>query len=549
MGKAPDILPPATRSVIWSVELACGSIHNETMALEEYHAKRAFDATPEPTGTHHDTANEPLRFVVQKHDASQLHYDFRLEMEGVLKSWAVPKVPSLNPADKHLAMMTEDHPFEYRTFEGTIPEGNYGAGTVMVWDEGAYEPLHANGYREHDEQLARAGWHAGHLTFILNGTKLKGEFALIKMQHAEDNAWLLIKAHKDKYAGNIDVTKQDRSAITGRTLEEIAAHAPITQLHANLEDTPARALPDQPRPMLAELAEGPFDDPDWRFEVKWDGYRVMARTTPKGVQLFSRNGQDYSQTFAPVTTELEHLRLPAVIDGEMVIVDDAGKSNFQMLQNYLRTGAGRLVYYAFDLPYLNGHDLSSLPLDQRRELLRRVLPQGHHLRLSEDLAGVGRALFKQAQAGGLEGLMAKRASSTYQAGRRSQDWLKVKASHRQEAVIIGYTEPRGGANTSARAPALLRKPLGVRRLHRHRLRRGHPARPPRTPSAAAPRHLPRPPCTPNQRAGHVGRTQAGGRDFVHRMDRRRLYAASRLHGATQRQRPSRGRARAAKHHR
>jgi bifunctional non-homologous end joining protein LigD len=415
------------------------------MALDEYHSKRKFDSTPEPAGARHDSDQEPLRFVVQKHDATRLHYDFRLEMEGVLKSWAVPKGPSLNPQDKHLAMQTEDHPFDYRTFEGVIPKGNYGAGPVMVWDEGTYEPLHATGDREQDDKLAREGLHKGHITFILHGTKLKGEFALIKMEHSdEENAWLLVKAQKDEYAGDTDVTTQDRSAVTGRTLEEIAAHEPVEHLEADLSDAPKHKLPADIQPMLAETATEPFDDPDWRYEIKWDGYRILARVEAGEVKLLSRKAQDYTDRFSVVADELRQLHIPAIIDGEMVIVDDSGKSDFQKLQNYLRTGDGRLVYYAFDLLHFDGHDLTSLPLSDRQELLRRALPQGDHLKLSEPLVEHGTALFAQAKSNGLEGLMAKRSSSLYLPGKRSRDWLKIKASLRQEAVIIGYTKPRAG---------------------------------------------------------------------------------------------------------
>jgi bifunctional non-homologous end joining protein LigD len=414
------------------------------MSLEEYHSKRKFDDTPEPAGLP-GGGDGPLRFVVQKHDASRLHYDFRLEAGGVLKSWAVPRGPSTNPEDKHLAVMVEDHPYDYRTFEGIIPKGQYGGGPVMVWDEGIYEPLGATGDREHDDKLVREGIHKGHVTFILQGTKLRGEWALVKMEHAdEENAWLMIKARKDEYANEADVTKKDRSVITGRTIEEINDHKPITKLLFDLEGTPKQTLPSEPRPMLAELGEKPFDDPDWRYEIKWDGYRIMAQLDKGKVKLISRNGQDYTSKFAPVVAELEQLHVSAVIDGEMVVVDDSGKSHFQMLQNYLRTQSGDLVYYAFDLPHLDGHDLTGLPLDQRQELLRRVLPQGPHLKLSEAIAGQGLALFKQASALGLEGLIAKRSSSLYRPGKRTSDWLKLKTRHRQEAVIVGWTEPRGG---------------------------------------------------------------------------------------------------------
>jgi bifunctional non-homologous end joining protein LigD len=416
------------------------------MALEEYKKKRSFEKTPEPAGSKHEAPGKPLRFVVQKHNATRLHYDFRLEAEGVLKSWAVPKGPSVNPEDKHLAVMVEDHPFDYRTFEGNIPKGEYGGGPVMVWDEGTYEPYGSTGEREADDKAIRQGIHRGHVTFILHGTKLGGEFALVKMEHAEEeNAWLLIKAAKDKFARAVDILKQNRSVITGRTTEEIAAAAPINKLFLDLHGAKKQPLPTHPKPMLAETAPEPFDDPDWRFEVKWDGYRQLARIEPGGhVKLLSRNAQDYTEAFAPVAHDLSRLHVPALIDGEVVVVDEHGRSNFQMLQNYLRTGAGRLVYYAFDLLHLDSHDLMPLPLSYRQELLRRALPQGDHLRLSEAAPVRGKAIFAQATNSGLEGLMAKRSSSAYKPGSRSRDWLKLKTVHRQEVVIGGYTAPRAG---------------------------------------------------------------------------------------------------------
>jgi bifunctional non-homologous end joining protein LigD len=416
------------------------------MALDEYKTKRRFDKTPEPEGAKHNAPGEPLRFVVQKHAATRLHYDFRLEADGVLKSWAVPKGPSVNPEDKHLAVMVEDHPYDYRTFEGNIPKGEYGGGPVMIWDEGTYEPYGSTGDRDADDKTIRRGIHEGHITFLLHGTKLAGEFALVKMEHSdEENAWLLIKAGKDKFARAVDITKQDRSVITGRSIDEIRDRAPVTKLHLDLHGAPKHTLPTRPQPMLAETAAAAFDDPNWRFEVKWDGYRMLARIEPGGhVQLLSRNTQDYTQAFAPVAHDLEQLQVPALIDGEVVVVDENGRSDFQMLQNFLRTGSGRLVYYAFDLLHLEGRDLMKLPLSERQELLRRTLPQGDHLRLSEAVPIHGTALFAQATKQGLEGLMAKNSSSTYKPGARSRDWLKVKTVHRQEAVIGGFTAPRAG---------------------------------------------------------------------------------------------------------
>ncbi|HEY6736768.1 MAG TPA: DNA ligase D [Candidatus Saccharimonadia bacterium] len=414
------------------------------MALEEYQAKRTFEVTPEPTG---GAGSGPLRFVVQKHDASRLHYDFRLEMGGVLKSWAVPKGPSLNPHDKRLAMMTEDHPYDYRTFEGIIPKGNYGAGSVIVWDEGTYEPLGATGDRESDDKLARQGVHQGHLTFILHGHKLNGEFALVKMhgEQAEENAWLLVKAEKDEFAGETDVTAQDRSVVTQRTVAEVAAGAPVQVVALEeLAAAPAGPMPEEFAPMLASLAEQPFDQADWLYEIKWDGYRILAEVGTKGVKLHSRGQQDYTREFAPVAEELAGLQIPALIDGEVCVVDDAGRPSFQDLQQYLKTGRGSLVYYAFDLLHFDGHDTSALPLVERKALLRRLLPTGPYVKFSDHVVGQGAALLASARGQGLEGVMAKRAGSAYAFGRRSQDWLKFKVKRRQEAVVVGWTEPRAG---------------------------------------------------------------------------------------------------------
>ncbi len=411
------------------------------MSLDKYQSKRTFDTTPEPTGGD-DQSDERggLRFVVQKHDASQLHYDFRLEMGGALKSWAVPKGPSLRPEDKRLAMMVEDHPLDYRTFEGTIPKGNYGGGTVMVWDEGTYEPLGATGDREEDDKKARAGVHAGHLTFILHGQKLNGEFALVKMKDAEENAWLLIKAEKDQWARDEDVTQRNRSAATGRTLEEIAAGKPVVQ---DFDDAPRAQAPAELAPMLATLRETPFDDPEWLYEVKWDGYRIMAHVGGGRVRLITRGDQDYTERYQLVAKELSGLVVDAILDGEMVVVDEAGRSDFGALQDWQRTGSGTLVYYVFDLPYAYGHDLRGWPLTRRKEVLAQLVAPFTRVRLSDHVAGVGKRLFALAQAQNLEGIMAKSAVSTYQDGKRSRDWLKIKTHARQEAVVGGYTEPKG----------------------------------------------------------------------------------------------------------
>lgn len=405
------------------------------MGLSEYQRKRRFDHTPEPSGQPGAaTPGSPLRFVVQKHEASHLHYDFRLELNGVLKSWAVPKGPSLNPEDKRLAMMVEDHPLEYRDFEGTIPEGNYGAGTVMVWDEGTWE-----------EEPVSPGLAKGELKFTLYGHKLAGSWVLVKTHGHEENSWLLIK-HKDAHASEADVTHQDRSVLSGRTMGEIAEDPGrwLGLPRLDLTDAPKAGQPSTLEPMLAALTNVPTDSPDWLYEVKWDGYRIIAHLQDGRVRLLTRNHQDYTDRYQPVATELADLRLDCILDGEMVVVDEHGRSTFNALQNYQQTGAGHLVYYVFDLPFAGGHDLRGLPLTRRKQLLAQLVAPLKRIRLSDHVVGEGTRFFRLAQDQHLEGIMAKAASSPYRTGKRSRDWLKIKTHLRQEAVIGGYTEPRGG---------------------------------------------------------------------------------------------------------
>lgn len=411
------------------------------MALEEYAAKRRFDRTPEPAGQEAHSAG-PLKFVVQKHQASHLHYDFRLELAGVLKSWAVPKGPSMNPADKRLAMMVEDHPYDYRHFEGIIPKGQYGGGTVMIWDEGTY--THPDTLdRDEAEQLLKQGLHRGELKIVMAGSKLAGKFVLVRTGDPE-NAWLLIK-EKDKFVSGEEVTAQDRSARTGRTLDQIASASDAvwqSKPRPNLSGAPEADRPADLRPMLASLAPAPFSDSGWIFEVKWDGYRIMAQTGPDA-RLVSRGGQDYSERYHEITRELAGWQIPAVVDGEMVVVDEAGLSHFQRLQDWPGLG-GQLVFYLFDVIWTDGRDVRHWPVERRRELLREIMPQSEVVRFSDHITGEGEAFYRAASQAGLEGVMAKRLGSRYQEGRHSRDWLKLKILHEQEAVICGFTEPRGG---------------------------------------------------------------------------------------------------------
>jgi bifunctional non-homologous end joining protein LigD len=419
------------------------------MTLNTYQSKRRFDRTPEPAGKPR-RGSGALRFVVQEHQASHHHYDFRLEMEGVLKSWAVPKGPSLNPADKRLAIQVEDHPFDYRAFEGTIPEGNYGAGTVMVWDEGTYEPGDSSN-RASDEKRLLEQLDAGHLRFVLHGHKLRGQFSLVQFKDGKEKNWLLMK-HRDEFANETDVLEKGRSAASQRSMEEIAEGAsPRKTRHTNGKPEPRKrrktaegaAMPHQVKPMLATLVSQPFDRADWFFEIKWDGYRAVAETENAKVRLYSRNHISFETRFAPVFRSLAKLGHDAVLDGEIVALDAEGKSQFQLLQNYQRTGEGILVYYVFDLLYLDGEDLRSAPLRRRKELLAPLLKGLPNVGLSEHVEEHGIDFFKAAMRQKLEGIVAKNAGSAYREGTRSENWLKIKTRQQQEAIIAGFTEPRG----------------------------------------------------------------------------------------------------------
>ena len=365
--------------------------------LKKYRSKRRFTRTTEPAGTNKKKSSTGLRFVVQEHHASHLHYDFRLEMNGVLKSWAVPKGPSMNPKDKRLAIMVEDHPFEYKDFEGVIPAGNYGAGRVIIWDKGVYE------------LIGKSSIAKGHLNLILHGKKLRGEFSLVKLKDPKQNSWLLIKK-------NDSTSRAKKSAIP---------------------------MPEKINPMLAYLADKPFTRKGWSFEIKWDGYRIIAHIRDKNVILYSRSHQDYTQIFSPVSRALAKQNINAILDGEVVVLDEKGHAHFQLLQQFQKTQQGDLVYYVFDLLWLNGDDLRELPLADRKKKLMKLLHPNAKIRISEHVVTEGEAFFKVAAKQGLEGIMAKDLNSPYFSGRRSHSWLKMKAVHQEEAIIAGYTAPRG----------------------------------------------------------------------------------------------------------
>ena len=435
------------------------------MALDTYRAKRDFRRTPEPRGTKTARGRKAPQFVVQKHAASHLHYDFRLELDGVLVSWAVPKGPSLDPADKRLAMHVEDHPLEYGGFEGVIPPGEYGGGTVMVWDRGTWTP----------QGDAAKGYADGHLKFTLDGDKLKGGFALVRTRGSRygdkpgKEAWLLIK-EKDAYAkagGGAIVDKAPESVASGRSLDEIAgeksrvwrsklstkanvragAVAPVEpKSAAPVPKGRKAALPATLSPMLATLVKTSPAGDDWIHEVKYDGYRMLARIDDGRARLYSRNGNDWTDTFPEVVRDLARLPVErAWIDGEAVVVDERGRTSFQALQNALSSPHAKgVAFYAFDVPYRDDEDLRALPLTERRKVLEAIVGRGvGTVKPSLAIRGGGEEFFRQACALGLEGAIAKRADSTYASGARSRNWVKVKCVQRQEMVIGGFTDPQG----------------------------------------------------------------------------------------------------------
>ena len=424
--------------------------YTEPVTLKKYREKRKFQETPEPEGGQHQ-GRGPLRFVVQLHRATRLHFDFRLELEGTLKSWAVPKGPSNDPQERRLAVMVEDHPLEYQSFEGIIPKGNYGAGTVMVWDNGTYYSRQTPD-REESERVLLDGLKKGHITFILEGRKLKGEFALVRLKRGEENAWLLLKKG-DAFANAKDVLEFDRSVLTNRSLDEIAQQAPAKQeIWHSKPKTPLPALGDAPpgnmlhqvKPMLATSTSRAFDRAGWLFEIKWDGYRAIAEIEAGRVRLYSRNQLSLEDRFAPLLPRLQQLGHDAVLDGEVVVLDATGKPRFQLLQDYTKSRQGQLVYCVFDVLYLAGHDLRKLPLVRRKEVLKQILPSDPQLVFSDHVEEHGKEFFKLVSHQGLEGMMAKDSSSPYLDGQRTTTWLKIKIEQRQEAVIAGFTQPGGG---------------------------------------------------------------------------------------------------------
>jgi len=533
------------------------------MPLDEYKRKRRFEETPEPPPKLEKQSRH--RFVVQRHAASRLHYDFRLEMEGVLKSWAVPKGPSLDPADKRLAMQVEDHPVSYFDFEGTIPKGNYGGGTVMVWDVGTWVPLSpvpVNGeYVPGTEREAAAMLAKGDLKFRLIGKRLNGDFALVHIKGragSKGNEWLLIKKKDDRAVTGFDINRvaYDTSVLSGRTMAEIAgdedsaewksgrpasrgrvkaawladaiARADSKRKALNAEDAGEKAstaenaegaeknerkgprqaarrvthantsgraskeagskdstsksrskkssansafsnsassaikalagaeekpMPTVIHPMLATPTGKAFDDPDWLFEIKWDGYRAVAFVEDGRVRLVSRNQNDLTAQFPELGSLPQFVKAQrAILDGEIVALDEEGRPSFSLMQQ--RTGfqpgkrrlprreGVQVVYYAFDLLYLDGVDLRRVALEQRKQLLQDRIANSEVIHFSDHYAEKGLELFEAAKQRELEGIVAKKRSGSYEE-KRSRNWLKIKITQRQECVIGGYTPPEG----------------------------------------------------------------------------------------------------------
>jgi bifunctional non-homologous end joining protein LigD len=432
------------------------------MSLSVYTKKRNFEKTPEPGGRGiKSKAN--LSFVVQRHKASHLHYDFRLEMDGVLKSWAVPKGPSLNPGDKRLAMMVEDHPYNYKNFSGIIPEGNYGAGIVEIWDEGRYADLD-NSEKIEAEKKLKAGLHAGSIKFRLYGKKLKGEFALVKLKGKQENAWLLIK-HKDEYAVEEPYSSEEQTKVNspinkwlkenrkesgskkktnGQAEKSIDKKASLKKKARKYPLIKTKKVSNYIKPMLAKEIDKPFSDKEWVYEIKWDGYRAVAELNGRDVKLYSRNGNSFDAAYPIVIDALRKLNITAVLDGEVVVLDENGKSNFQLLQYYGSETQYPIVYVVFDLLSVNGQNTCDLPLTDRKKLLKQLLGKNTVVKYSEHIKEKGVAFFEASLEKDLEGIMAKKADSLYHSGVRSSEWLKIKNHKSQEAIIAGFTEPTGG---------------------------------------------------------------------------------------------------------
>jgi len=391
---------------------------NMEQRLGRYRAMRDFSVTPEPSGRTATPKKKQLRYYIQRHAATRLHYDFRLELEGVLKSWAVPKGPSLNPADKRLAMQTEDHPLEYGEFEGVIPEKQYGAGEVLLWDQGVWTP---------EDRDALEALRKGRLHFRLDGAKLRGSWILTRMRNDE---WLLIKRTDDAATPELDITRERPESV--KRIPKPAKRAERAE------------LPQFVAPMLATLVTEPPRRGDWVYEVKHDGYRMLARFDGGEVRLFTRSGKDWTEKLPHLAQALEKTKLKDTwLDGEILVLRPDGRSDFQRLQNAFEAGRDAdIVYYVFDAPFLSGQDLQRLPLEARRKRLEKALKPSPQVRISEYLKGDAKEVLEHACKLGLEGLIGKQAGAVYMSG-RTKSWIKLKCRQRQDFVIGGYTAPGG----------------------------------------------------------------------------------------------------------
>lgn len=415
--------------------------------LASYRAKRSLERTPEPAGSRVPGSWEEQGglFVVHKHAARRLHFDLRLEVEGVLRSWAVPKGPSYNMADKRLAVLVEDHPLEYGDFEGLIPEGNYGAGAVILWDRGRWVPV----------EDPVAGLAKGKLLFELRGLKLHGLWTLVKLKKG-DKEWLLIK-ERDGYESASGPLPAEESVLSGLTVEDLkAGRTPTDDIRAELErlGVPKREVRGEAAPlMLAESRDKPFSDPAWLFELKLDGYRLLALRSSGPPRLFSRNGNDLAFSFPEVSRAVGALPSSRLLlDGEVVALDESGRPSFQRLQQRakltraldIRRAAveNPVTFFAFDLLALDDFDVRPLPLAKRKALLRKLLPQAGLIRFLDHFEGEGEVLYQQVRKLGLEGIVAKRADSAYRAG-RSSSWIKIRTRRSDDFVVVGFSAPKG----------------------------------------------------------------------------------------------------------
>jgi len=416
--------------------------------LDEYSRKRSFDKTPEPTPQTAAQSAGGNFFCVQRHDASRLHYDFRLEINGTLKSWAVPKGPNLQPLSKQLAMHVEDHPLDYGNFEGNIPKGEYGGGSVMLWDRGTFELL---GDAPGEDQIQR-----GDLKFRLHGEKLQGEFALVLMRgRGKGNEWLIIKKKDDYAQPDWNIEDYAYSVLTGRTQQEIVDNLPAQKKtkkarpQVDIPGAVAAPMPKSLDPMLASLVDQPPSGDDWLYEVKWDGVRALCFIEGGRLTILSRTGKRCEAQYPELSVLPNFVKADtAVLDGEIAVLDEKGRSSFSLIQPRIGVvdpnSAAHLsrstpvTLFLFDLLYLDGFDLRGAPLEERRRLLEEVIRPADHIRISGQFETDGKVMLEAARERGLEGILAKRRGSKYE-GRRSHSWLKLKVTSQQEFVIIGFT--------------------------------------------------------------------------------------------------------------